>query len=255
MLAVRIFRHSVRQVTGNWEAALRISAVPTLALFAVSFLLRSSLARDAANMAAPPGPGELAGGLLLVVLQAVIGAWIAVAWHRYVLLNEQPDGVLPPLHTDRLQAYIARMLLIGVITAGLFVLTAVAASLLGTLLGAGRGPGIGIGVVLGLVVALGISVLLQRLSLLLPAAAVGKPASLRMAWDATRGQAGMFLMLSILWVVAAVVVVLPGVLLMHLGLALLATAWQVAVQLGLTLLFLSILTTLYGHFVERRALV
>lgn len=64
------------------------------------------------------GPGAMGGfgfGALVVLLVAVVtGLWIAVGWHRYVLLNEKPE-LLPAFRQDRMIAYFIRSLILGLI--------------------------------------------------------------------------------------------------------------------------------------------
>lgn len=61
------------------------------------------------NVAAPSvafGVGFFSG----MVVAFIATLWIAVAWHRFVLLNEAPQGLLPAFKGDRVMAYLLRML-------------------------------------------------------------------------------------------------------------------------------------------------
>jgi len=60
--------------------------------------------------------------------------WVTVAWHRFVILDEQPSGILPKLHLGQVWGYIWRLLVL-VIAIG-FV-TGLPLALLSSLFGAG----------------------------------------------------------------------------------------------------------------------
>ena len=93
-----------------------------------------------------------------------------------------------------------------------------------------------------------------RLSLSLPAAALGEPMGFGASWGATKGAGGDILVLAILSVVAAVVIDLPPAFIFP-NLTILAVAWQFATGWVILMVGVSILTTLYGHYVERRPLL
>jgi len=115
------------------------------------------------------------------------------------------------------------------------------------------GQQVGVGVVLGVPVLLGMLTLNWRLSAALPGAAVEGGHGLADALAATRGQWPTLLALSAIYLGAAVAVGLLVGLLSFLpvigALVELAANWA-GMMVGL-----SVLTTLYGHYIEGRPLV
>ena len=115
-----IFRHSWRQVFGNLPAALRLTAVPYGLLMAVTLMPSLWMATNPMQagrmmrtfVSDPEMLPVMALPLLVVAL--ILGLWMAVAWHRYILTEEQ-GGVAPPFHFDRILGYFGKGLLIGLI--------------------------------------------------------------------------------------------------------------------------------------------
>ncbi len=56
-------------------------------------------------------PGQF---LLVMVVQIILGLWIVVGWHRYVLLNEQP-GIVPVPQPGRKLGCFGKSLVIGLL--------------------------------------------------------------------------------------------------------------------------------------------
>ncbi|MBI1217046.1 MAG: hypothetical protein GC186_00740 [Rhodobacteraceae bacterium] len=253
MLALKIFVHSIRQVTGNLEAALRLSVVPMLIQFGAFLLLDGSVSLFPTT--ATPYMAVIGLIAAALVVQGLIGCWIAVGWHRFVLLGERPTGVLPTLRRGRMLDYIGRGLILILLLISLGIGLAIPVLLITEALQAvlpnfpiltSLLPSVGIALVLG--------VAIQRLSMMLPAAALGKELGPGMALEATKGQAGTLVVLAILSTLFASVAMAPAALLGYLGLGTLQIVWKAAARIALTLLFLSVLTTLYGYLVEKRAL-
>ncbi len=248
-----MFLHSVKQVFGNMGAAIRISGL----LFIVQAAATVYLSRSA-MMAGPNGMGQgsaaPSGAMFLILIVTLItGLWIAVAWHRYILRVEEPSSIIPPFHGKRLLAYLGYSLLIGLIVViPAALLGAVAGMVLGAFHAVAGGAMI-VGTVLWLVFVLVPVILLSlRLSPALPAAALGEPMGIKGAWAATEGAWPDLLVLALVAGVASIVIDLP----VFIGMASvpfvmmwsLLTAW-VKMMVGA-----SVLTTVYGHYVEKRPL-
>ncbi|WP_199258522.1 V-type ATP synthase subunit I domain-containing protein [Paracoccus binzhouensis] len=230
--ATAILRHSRRQVTGNLAASARIAGPRVLG--AVLVILCSAMA-----MVAWPAAFPL--GLLGMVLALALLFSVAVHWHRYVLLNETG----PERDWDRVAAYFGWWVAIS-------FLGGLAALPLQLVLPAARGGWIEL--LIG-ILALWIGL---RLSPKLVAAALGRQLGLRDAWRATGQENG---------VVEAVTAMMGGLFIILGGLAAVteglrtedapqyvASAALVLAYLGLALFNLSVITTLYGHYVEGRPL-
>lgn len=245
MKGYQIFLHSVKQVFGNLGAAVRVSGV----LFLVQAITTLFLERNA-MMTEGHGPAALpSGGLLLmialIVLMVTTSLWIAVAWHRYILRVEVPSSILPAFHGKRLLAYLGYSVLIGIV---LIVPTI----LLGMIAGFVAQAGLGAAILGALIVLVPMILITLRLCSALPAAALGEPLGLRGAWDATRGATPDFLVLALIAAVASFAIDLP--MFLFSGAMPLAVGWTLISLWIKTMVGASILTTIYGHYVEHRPL-
>ena len=235
-----IIRHAFKMIFDDLGAVLRIS-LPLIAVIAVQMLLvgavqPAQLQLDATNVAAD---------VVLQILTAIASLWVAVAWHRYVLLAERPEGVLPRLHVWQMFHYFLRgiaLTLIMWLPVMIILLVGVSADAFG--------PGLGI---LAAVLMLVMAWVGARLSVILPAAAVGQPLALRAAWAATRpfavGLIGVMILLVLIfmamaWLSLTIMLAVPLAGAIAMGVA----------QWLATLLLLSVMTTLYGVYVEGREL-
>lgn len=258
MQAIAILRHAIRQVTGNLGAALRISAAPMVLQYALILLIgRLALPDKAAlQQAIRDGNGPVAALALMVLIALFCGVWLAVAWHRFVLLNEATKGPVPALNLDRMAAYLARSLLLGLILLAAEFIGAIPVLLISGMFDVIARPLAALVALLGsIALILLVAALLLRLSVMLPAAAIGADSSFRTAWEKTRGRERDLLVLALLVVTGLILMTLPQVLFEGLGLSIFAIAWQLAATWAATLVLLSLFTTLYGHIVEQRALL
>lgn len=245
MTGLRIFSHSVFLLNHNFKDAVKISW-PLL----VMILLRLTLvgSRDLAG-----GDGDLnsvqIGDVLQIVGSAFVGVWVAVAWHRYVLL-EEVAGPLPPFRGRSMLAYFvtffwifAAVVIIALLLA--FVLVAVVPmqpNTVGT---------IASGMIGVLVAVLGIW-LFYRLSPLLPAAALGETLSIREAWAVTAQISWAVLLAVLIW----------GLAVLAIGAVVQFVLTPISFPIGMlasgllnwasTMVGISILTTIYGIAVEGR---
>lgn len=243
-----IFAHSVRLVFSNLGAAFQISLVP-YAISGLAFLYFGSEALALLESQDPEqilaAQGSMWTGLLLYsVLAVVMSLWIAVSWHRYVLLEEYPSGWIPRFHGGAIGSYFLKGLLLGLIVVGGVVLFGLTVGLVLAMIGAG--------VLLGMFgVALG-SYLFYRFCAVLPAAAVGEQMSFGQAWESTKNNGGTIAVLVILVIIASLIIQLPTTI----GGAdtIVGIAYSLIVNWIMTLVGVSVLTTFYGHFVEGRAI-
>lgn len=250
-MGLRILAHAIGQVVNHFGPALRISGVlaltPTvLAMVVAPFIIGT----------APQNPGPyVVFTLLYYLLSALFFSWLAVGWHRYVLLDEAPGRFLPRLSGDRPWAYFGRTIQIGLLT---MVVVFVAGMPLGMLAAgivqAAPGP-------LGLFYAAGplfllnwiLTALVLRFSVVLPASAVGKPITLGEAWSKTSPGNGPIFVIALISMLCSVAAGWIGFWLASIAL-LLGAVWQLATIWVTVILAVSLLTTLYGHYVEGRPL-
>ncbi|WP_299950123.1 hypothetical protein [uncultured Ruegeria sp.] len=254
MLGWQIFVHSVRMVFGNLKQVLQITVGPAVIATAVIVGLVLALGIpletfDESVEGLPPGVSAVSFFIFICVLLVVIFItmfWIAVSWHRFILLEEYPTGILPTFRFDRILAYFGRILMLGI----LVMIAYIPMVLVFAVLGEGLA---GISVILMIIYTIFLVICFYRLSIILPAAAIGNPISLSEAWNNTTGVGGSILLLlvvaflfqvlvQLVFTMLAIIPVLGVLLTVFLG------------TLVLPMISVSIFTTMYGVFVEKRAL-
>jgi hypothetical protein len=254
MKGLQIFTHSLRQVTGNLRAAIKVSGLLYSVQFILAFALGNTLFADEAAVMAAMETGEFPWTTYLLVLAITLttSIWIAVGWHRYVLKVEQP-GLLPEFHADRFLGYFGKSLLIGLIVLPLAAILGTVASIVLAPL-AQPATSLLFEVLIGLVVYLPVAVVALRLSAILPGVALEPNRSIKEGWAATTGETGQI----------AVVALLCGAMILFLGMpaaylfgptSVLSIVWQFCSGWFVTMVGVSILTTLYGHYIEKRPLM
>lgn len=247
-----IFSHSIGMVLRNFQQAVQIGLVPVLIAFlavaaalTVSGVSVATLGDEAAlQQLMAENAGSIGfGAFLLAFLMLVTMLWIVVSWHRFVLLEEYPQGWVPPFRFDRILSYIGHGLLIGLVAMLAMIPVGLAAALLGTIV-----PVLSaVAVVLGVIA---VSVVVYRLVPVLPAAAIGKPLKLKQAWAATDGANGTIFGLVIIMFLFQIAVQLAAGVLSFVPV--IGPIVVYAASLVLSLVNVSILTTFYGHYVEGR---
>lgn len=257
MKAWYIFAHSVRQLFGNLKSALAMSVPLLLLVLGVSlYVYRDMLFMDnAAVMEEALGTENLlidaASGTALGLLQMFISVWIAVGWHRFVLLNEE-TGFLPRFRGGRMAAYVGKSLIIGLII--MIPLGAIMLLLLSMFSSALSPANFFMITVFGLLFFVPAISLSMRLGIALPAMALGEPTSLRQIWRATEGEVTTFVGLTVIFLILGF---FQEFLQAFIADSWIITAiiWRFACDWFALMLGLSVLTTLYGHYIQRRDLV
>jgi hypothetical protein len=256
----QLLRHVVQQVFGNLRQAARL----TLTLFILPIAGFLALTGGtAAGMGHGFGGGTLIGLLLLLVGTVIAYAWAAVGWHRYVLLEEMGNGLIPPWRGDRILSYLGRAIAVGVVV----ILAVMGGSLVVGLIAAVT-QSFAVALVLGIGLVFLATWVATRIGLVLPAAALGAPMSLRESWAVTRPVASQILLPLI--VIALVAGIAQQLILLLFGQTVTAHMFgmmqdQTVLSLpgqilnaALTwlqlLVNLALMTTLYGNLVEGRQL-
>ena len=252
MKGVRILVHAVRQVAGSPGMALRVSALPLALIAGMIALLWSILAQALTGSSGGSTNVSFSTVLLGVLAFALfawaIVSWIAVRWHRYVLL-EEGSGWIPPWNGRLVVNYMLTSLLIGLIVA----IGAVVAISVPMMAAASRG-GLWLALV-PLVVQLVAAWVLLRLSISLPAFALGGGMRLGEAWTRTRPAAGTIAILTVSLLALNLCANMLGSLATLAGLPVaLVGIISVPLDWALMMVSLAVLTTLYGYLVEGRAL-
>lgn len=243
-----IVRHSFAMLFRNLPNALRISLGPLAIALLGAALVISSLGVSAAQIAFDMARGTLSpqvalAVILLTALFVVVSAWIAVSWHRFILLEEYP-GLLPALAGRPIGAYLGRTVILALVMIVAMVPALVILGLLTALFGPGLLSILGIGL------ALYFSFVWLRVGLVLPATAVGKPLGVGESWRVTAPHANAILGAGALMIVLNSGIGLVSALLpLSLSLVLDVIVSWITLMIGT-----SLLTTLYGVIVEERRL-
>ncbi|WP_146636296.1 hypothetical protein [Nioella nitratireducens] len=260
----RMLRHVVRQVFGNLGQAARLTLLLTFLPMALMLLYFLNAGLDMSGMGSMGGmqntgtmdpatmPNVNAGTAFLVVLagivvSAVTYCWAAVGWHRFILLEEYGNGILPQWHGPLVMSYIGRAILIGIVV---FLIALLSMFALGMVMFAVRSM-----VLLTLVAAawtMGLSWVITRIGLILPAAALGRPMTIRESWEATKPVSGD-LLVPLFFIAVAVTVANQIVAALFAGSALAMIPLAILYWLQV-LLNLSLMTTLFGTQIEGRQL-
>lgn len=240
MLGLKIFVHSLRMVLRNWREALRIFLVPNLAIGLLAFVILGS-------------GGKPISGLAAVLATVVALAWVyilfwcIVSWHRFVLLEEMPQGWNPPARFDRVLAYVGRGFLLALIISacvipfGFLVVPAMSIVPLAVLQ------------IITMALTVGVAVLGFRLVAILPAAAIGTPLKMGDAFRATSGATGTLLVLVLISGAVSYLIDLTAPALISVSPAV-GTVLYLLVYSIMAVVNISILTTIFGHYVEGRSI-
>lgn len=254
-----LLTHAFRMVFGNLGAALRISAGPMLIIVALSVALVTTADVPLGTTVTYENMEDFPMGLffLTFIVGIICLLWIATAWHRYILLEEHP-GMLPAFNGGRMLAYLGRGVLLGLLLLViLLVIGFVAGAILAMFLGGGDNMteegGFFIGLVFALVVYIPMLFLYYRLCPVLPAAAVGESLGFKEAFSATAPGSSMLLAMGIFWAVAIFVGVWVTENVTQ-ALPIIGFALSVVFNWTIAMVNLSIMSTIYGHYVEGREL-
>lgn len=247
----QILKHSLRQVFGNLNGALQVSAVLYATQALVGLILGAGLVTQGGMR-----PGMMNQSLWIGLLAAVIVAiftslWIAVSWHRHVLLGEQ-TGFVPVFRGDRIWAYVVRSLGYGIILAigGALWGTVVTAALSPLLMG----EPLAWAVALAILVYLPILVVGFRLTADVPSTALGAEVPFLSGWRATAGHTKDIAVMVVILIAIGLAVEMLGLMIFG-RIPVINLIWSLTVGWLQMMVGVSILTTLYGHYIEKRDLI
>lgn len=248
MLSWRIFSHSVKLVFRNLKHALPISMPVIFVAIVQNVFQPTQMALDPTTASDVLLPSTMQTmSLLFGLAQYIAGIWSAVAWHRFVLLEEYPTTVLPRWYGSQMLRYAMLGLLLGLILMALSSIVGLIAVMLGAMLG------LGVAVVLGLGMGLYLGVFWLRMAAVLPSRAIGEKLSISDAIAATKGASLAFMGLLVIFIIAVICwmfVVLPllfvsPVLVLAVGIPTQWVAWMASI---------STLTTIHGIYIEGRSI-
>jgi len=254
MNGVDLFVHAVRMVLNNIGTAIRISAVLMGLQLLLVLGLGTGFLLTGADMSERMMRGDYPffGAFVTFVALIVISLWIAVAWHRFILREEVPTGPLPVFNAGAIGAYFVAGIIFGLI----LIVVAIPFGILGgivvapMMMASGGEPGLVAGFLMFVIIYLPVAYVAYRISPILPSAALQARMPLKEAWYATGTSGAAFVVLTVVsvlagWLLNAPAAVLPGIL---------GVIWAFLSNWITVLVGASILTTIYGHYVEGRAL-
>ena len=256
MKGISILTHAIGMVLNNLDTALRISAV----LMAVQFVLAILLGVQFMYLGDDPSQQMMAGNYpwggvgLLILVQVLSALWIAVAWHRFILKDERPAGVLPAFNGSALLSYFIAGIIFFLIVIVVAIPFGLVAGFIAMpfMMGGSFGMMLG-GLILFFLVWIPVTYVSYRISPILPSAALENRLALREAWYATGTSGAAFVVLAVASAVLYWVASLPVGWLAALS-PFLGFLWAFAVNWAAMLIGASILTTIFGHYVEKRDL-
>jgi hypothetical protein len=244
MQALRILLHALRQVFGNFRQALLLSVLPLL--IAVSIV--AVVIMKGQYWAKPSGAGFWISLAAMALTYAFTFVWLAVRWHRFILLNDHKNLLVPP-PGPAMGHYVGVALLTAIILApAVLVMT-------GIMYAVFQGGGGALTVLVGLVLSYLFCALMLILATALPGAAIGAARPIQRAWHGLEPAAGSVLVLTLIGIVSyEIIEALTAALLGVEPLKIVAPILFGVIQWLTTLVGLSVLTTLWGHYVEGRPL-
>ena len=247
LLAWRIINHSINQIFSNLNTAFKLTAVLWLfySIYTVYVFLFGIPLYD----------------FFWNILLVVIGLWIAIAWHRFILKDEHSTILIPRFYGKNMLSYFWVVVLIFLI----LCIPIIGIIIIFVYLGLDFAiffnqdlenpleiwiyPGF-----LGLYATISIFyyAFLLRWGACFPAIAIGSKLGLKLSWQATKGHNWSFLGLSVFLsiITGLIYVIVPFV---FQG-SVLSLIWSILSGWIIMMLNISVLTTIYGYFIEKRPL-
>jgi hypothetical protein len=259
-MAWNIVRHAFAMVFGNLNQSLRVSLPPLvmLAVFAAFVLSSTGISMSATSPAAAREIAAQLSGLDLVLVLALVGfslfvmSWVAVAWHRFILLEEY-TALLPETKGRPIGSYLWRSIQLVLLIALVAIPVVFVVSLVLVPLQAGGASSFA-ETIIGLALGVVMTFLWLRWAIVLPAIAVGSDMTMSEAWAETREVSSVILNVAVIVTLLKVGATI-AVSLVYGVMPIVAFAFDIFVNWTALIVGASILTTIYGHVVEGRPLV
>lgn len=248
MIGWRLFQHAVRMVVRNFAFLVRTTLPIWLVMVVGMKFLVGPVDIDLNN----PEAMEAAGGMVLMLLAFLLSylvatTWIAVVWHRYVLLEELPSGPLPPFDAGLIWSYFVAGFVNALVLVPVALICAVALGIFAGIAGAGNALSQGLLTVLFFLPVAWVGL---RIGVRLPAMALGEAMTVRRAWGATTAVAGDILVLAVINMI--VLTIVPVFVSVVLGNTIVNDVVTMVLDWLSLLLTVSVLTALYGHVIQNR---
>ncbi|MEP2640499.1 hypothetical protein [Roseobacter sp.] len=250
-IPITILTRSFRLIFAEPGRTLTVITPGLLLYCLAAFLCYASLDVTAGQLAIRNTP------LLLLGITLAILGWMsfAILWHRHALLQaDQRTQVMRPT-SGIFGLYLKSTVVIGLIMIFLAFCIGIVASIASLVLLTALGPTLGLiaATALMAVVSIALSWAILRSSLILPAAAMGHRMAQFESWHATRPISREIFWTAVLLGVLNVVFtqILGG---LAVALPTYAIGLQAAQLIVQALIYVSVLSTLYGHLIQGRSL-
>ncbi len=259
--------HALKSTTDNLGFAFHISWPWIVLLLPINIITTLYMLFNGLQIApgTNPDPALVAKVFIvstpLFIVSLISYSSIAVNWHRYVLLDEVPQGWARFRIDELTWRYIGNALLIALIVAGAFLLVSIVITLITAALVMLLGQAIGIIFYTACVIALvtyGI-IAFYRMGIKLPAVALGRnDYKMKNAWADSAGNEwrilGLVGLMVAMMLIAGLLLFLSALIFTNFGVIGLSIsiAIQVMVNWVATIFGVTLLTSLYGFFVENR---
>lgn len=230
-----LVQRSFKSVFDNLNVALAISGLPWIALLALQIIIGGSGSTDVGSDTVPQTFAMSV--LFLSLLAAFVSLWVAVAWHRFILLGEAPTSLMPPFHGGRIGAYLKVSIIVGLVIGIGFLLLALVLSPLFALLTFTGGVQL---ISFGLLML--VSYAFYRVCPVFPAAAIGQEEGLGSAWKRTKPIATEIWAVAVIFALIGTVIQLPVI---ALGAGLLGMLYSLVSGWIMLMVGVSLLTTIY----------
>lgn len=119
MTSFGFFWQAYWEITNDWRKTFRLTIGPWMVvkictvLFNIYYFGRVSF--PSADFDSLPFGPSLTATFVLPLLEMSVAVWIAVAWHRYIILRENPNGYLPKWFGILNRKYLFRLLWVSFI--------------------------------------------------------------------------------------------------------------------------------------------
>ena len=247
MTAMQIAKKSLFLITKNYKDALRIALVLYVISVVMGYLMSGIWSFDA-----PAGgfgnqtysAGSILSIIIIAIVLVFVTLWVAVAWHRYVLLDEVPNGWIPKWSKNEITAYLTKGLVL--IPLGILVMIPVMIVLVMV-----NPSSAAIGLIFDIFVGSFLGYMFLRICLVFPAVAVGENMTFSASWADTKEHSTTLIFLAVM---QSAISFLLGWVSVPFGSGAASLLLDVSAQTLYGLWSLSVMTTLYGVIVEGREL-
>lgn len=256
--AMALLAHALRMLTHEPGTTFRVIAPALLIVIgsAVAAVVLApdallSLQTDPENFVLPPPSSIFL--LLFLGLAGLVGyALMAILWHRHVLLNgtEDQTGLRPGFSV--ILPYLWRATVLALVQFLAAIPIGMAIAIVGSI-GAALSFGVTLFLIMGILAGVLFVWIALRLSVVLPAAALGNTMRISKSWEVTAPIANTLWGLAVLLAALNLIISLATAAIMPDGFAM-AMIMHTVIYILEGLVFISVLTTLYGHLVEGRSL-